>query len=303
MHRSLVVFFLIVLIGCGRADTAQPQITNTPIPSVELVPAAPTPDAITPTAGLPGTSDLAALVAEAEQRWKARKISSYRITVLEVHSIWWAQRMVVTVNNGHVVDLQSACIPAPSQGATCTIQPVEASKYLIPKLFAHASDLVARFQPATLYLDFDPTLGYPKRIGYDDLQIADEDYGISIEAFEQLPGRPTDALGPVVELSLGETAQVDGLTVQAVEIAEDSRCPASVNCVWSGQVVVELAITLPGSTAQSVSLKLVGNGMKLEEPTPVSDGWQAQLVEVTPYPATPDGIPAEDYRVTVRLSK
>jgi hypothetical protein len=298
MRRSLVVFFLITLIACGRADTAQQQQTNTPAPgttSPSLHPA-------TPTAAVPGTSELSAQVAEAEQRWEATKIASYRITVLEVHGMWWAQNMVVTVNDGHVVDLQSTCIPAPTQGGTCTVQPVEASDYLIPKLFVTASDLVASAKPETIRLAFDPVMGYPTSISHNDPQIIDGGFGIQVKAFEQLPGKSADALGPLAELGMGETVQVEGLTVQAVGIAEDSRCPASVNCVWSGQAVVELAITVPGGDAQQVSLKLLGNGMKLEEPTPIDGGWQVQLVEVTPYPATPDGIPTEDYRITVRLS-
>ncbi|MDZ4720445.1 MAG: DUF6174 domain-containing protein [Roseiflexaceae bacterium] len=316
MQKFIIIIALaaIVLIGCGRTTPYEPlpvpiatqAPTATDIPT--QLPIQPTvkptngPTAIPPT-DVTAAAELVARLRAAEQHWQASQIASYRITVLEIHSIWSAQRMTFMVTDGHVVDQQSMCIPAPSQGKTCAIQPVEQSNYLVPALFAQARALIEHQRPENIQLEFDPTHGYPISIGYDDPQILDEDYGLRIEKFEQLPGRPTNELGQTIQLHVGEQAQSGDLTVKLVRIAEDSRCPASVNCAWSGQVVVELLVTAPNQNPESVTLKLMGTGMKLEQPTLVAQSWHVQMTSVTPYPRTPDPIPTKEYWVTVRIGK
>lgn len=294
MNRLVVAIALaaVLLSGCGRLDTGQP--TGTPTP--------PGPTALPPTDAT-AAADLAARLRAAEQHWQDSQIASYRLTVLEVHSIWWAQRMTVTVTDGHVVDLQSMCIPAPAQGRTCTIQLVEPSDYLVPTLLAKARALSERQRPEHIRLAFDSTLGYPTTISYNNPQIIDGDYGLTIETFERLPGRPASELGQTAALRVGETAQTEGLTITFVRIAEDSRCPANVDCAWSGQVVVELLVAAPGHEPETVSLTLVGRGMMLQEATLVAETWRLQLTSVTPYPRTPEDIPTDRYQIMVQVSR
>ena len=45
---------------------------------------------------------------------------------------------------------------------------------------------------------------------------------------------PTGGVGPTA--ALGGTAAVGEITVRPVELLEDSRCPAQVQCIWAGQV-------------------------------------------------------------------
>ncbi len=45
-----------------------------------------------------------------------------------------------------------------------------------------------------------------------------------------------------VRIALGESVAVDGVPVRFVRIAEDSRCPPGVSCVWAGRAHVELVI-------------------------------------------------------------
>lgn len=42
---------------------------------------------------------------------------------------------------------------------------------------------------------------------------------------------------------LGQYAVVDGLRIRPIRIVEDSRCPATVQCVWAGRLVVETEIS------------------------------------------------------------
>jgi hypothetical protein len=299
MNRMLVfVLAALLLVGCGQAVVGQPATTPTP-PPVSTPTPPPTPIVPSPTAAV----DVATQIQLAEQTWKKSQIASYRISVLEIHSIWSAQTTTITVTDGLVVDIRTMCVPAPVQGRTCTIQPVEANAYLVPALFAQARELVARQRPEFVRFRFDPSVGYPTLIGFDDPQILDEDYGLSIEEFAQLPGRPADQIGQDVRLNLGASAQVDGLRITLVDVVEDSRCPSNVACVWAGQVIAKLSVTGPNLAETTLQLKLQGHGLQREAPTRVGDRWQIQITSVLPYPTSPTSAPAESYIVNLRVSR
>lgn len=71
---------------------------------------------------------------------------------------------------------------------------------------------------------------------------------------------------------LGETIQVGALTVRPIAVTEDSRCPADVNCVWSGRLVMRAAVSgVPGE----VSLSSI-------EPYALPGGGTLVLASVTP---------------------
>lgn len=315
MSRLVLALTLVALLlsSCGRADTAQTPVpiteTPSPYPTETTYPTL-TPTMLpfptfTPTAAVPGDpallAELNGRVLAAEQAWQNSQIASYRLTLLEIHSIWSAQRLTLTVSDGLVVDIQSMCIPAPTQGKTCTIQPFEPANYLVPALLAQAHDLITQQRPEYVKLDFDPVLGYPTMIGFDDPQIMDEDYGIRVEKFEQLPGRPASELGTTIRLRVGETAQVDGYTIELLQIVQDSRCPRTVNCVRAGEVVVELRISAPNAPPELFQLMLVGNGLPPADPTEVA-GKRIQLTSVSPYPAAPAPIPSASYVITLQVS-
>lgn len=78
--------------------------------------------------------------------------------------------------------------------------------------------------------------------------------------------------GPV---RLGEIAAVDGPRVRPDRVMEDSRCPADVQCIQAGRLVVR-ATVLGGSWSKEVDLSL---GV----PVPVADG-TLTLVDATPVP-------------------
>ncbi len=49
-------------------------------------------------------------------------------------------------------------------------------------------------------------------------------------------------LPPLTQARLGETVTVGPYRVTPVSVLEDSRCPAMVTCVWSGQVRLSVRI-------------------------------------------------------------
>lgn len=86
------------------------------------------------------------------------------------------------------------------------------------------------------------------------------------------PVAPTPIEGPV---SLGEIATVGGPKVRPDRLLEDSRCPADVQCIQAGRLVVR-ATVLGGAWSREIDLTL---GV----PVPVADG-MLTLVEATPVP-------------------
>lgn len=78
--------------------------------------------------------------------------------------------------------------------------------------------------------------------------------------------------GPV---RLGEIAAVDGPRVRPNRVIEDSRCPADVQCIQAGRLIVR-ATVLGGGWSKEIDLTL---GV----PVPVADG-MLTLVDATPVP-------------------
>ena len=82
--------------------------------------------------------------------------------------------------------------------------------------------------------------------------------------------RPVE--GPV---GLGEIAAVDGPRVRPDRVVEDSRCPADVQCIHAGRLIVR-ATVLGGGWSRQIHLTL---GV----PVSVADG-TLTLVKATPLP-------------------
>jgi hypothetical protein len=112
-------------------------------------------------------------------------------------------------------------------------------------------------------------------------------------------------LNEAFSLAGGQDAVITGenLRIRFDEVTEDSRCPARVECVWSGQariaVVVQAAEDAPKTVAfntnpapdQNVQTARVGE-------------YLIKLLSLEPYPQTPeDAIPLERYRATLEVAK
>jgi hypothetical protein len=63
-----------------------------------------------------------------------------------------------------------------------------------------------------------------------------------------LVDRTASAAPGTVEVRLGETARLGGLTVRPIAVIEDSRCPGDVDCVWAGRLRLRVAVSGVGET-------------------------------------------------------
>ncbi|MEA9577440.1 hypothetical protein VC218_00455 [Xanthomonas nasturtii] len=95
--------------------------------------------------------------------------------------------------------------------------------------------------------------------------------------------------GPV---RLGEIAAVDGPRVRPDRVIEDSRCPANVQCIHAGRMIVR-ATVFGGGWSTQVDLTM---GI----PVPVADG-MLTLVDATPVPISGKAVPASVARFTFKF--
>jgi len=115
------------------------------------------------------------------------------------------------------------------------------------------------------------------------------------------PGGSVAARDSTFVLEVGGSNQVDtNLKVSFAQVVEDSRCPASVVCVWQGNGAVRLDI-MTGGGAQSVTLNTAGGAAFPREASVA--GYTFTLVELAPQRSTPDPVPAQQYRATIRVTR
>lgn len=115
------------------------------------------------------------------------------------------------------------------------------------------------------------------------------------------PGRPLEVRNERVVLSFGSAVEVnDDLRISFAQLVEDSRCPASVVCVWQGNGAARLDITTRRG-AQSVTLNTAGSSDMPSEATAL--GYTFKLVELDPQRQTPDPVPPQQYRATIRVTR
>ncbi len=90
----------------------------------------------------------------------------------------------------------------------------------------------------------------------------------------------------IVAAGIGETADLGGgLTIRPIDVREDSRCPANVDCVWEGQLVLradlsgserELTLGVPLETPQGTVLLAVAKPYPFQE-------WPTAELPIPPY--------------------
>ncbi len=104
------------------------------------------------------------------------------------------------------------------------------------------------------------------------------------------------------QLQLGQTAllQAQDLSVEFLEIVEDSRCPMGVECVWAGQAQILIRVS-SGDRIQELTLLLEVTGGVTSD----FDGYSFELLALDPYPqASGQDVPAAPaYTATLAVSQ
>ena len=84
-----------------------------------------------------------------------------------------------------------------------------------------------------------------------------------------------------MKISLGETITMHGITMEFVQVLEDSRCPTDVVCVWAGQAIVSVIFSQTHVTTENNDLIV---GKKDKNVIGQDDGFIYKAVALTPYP-------------------
>jgi hypothetical protein len=109
------------------------------------------------------------------------------------------------------------------------------------------------------------------------------------------------ALGQQLPLSGGQEATIAGenLRVRFTDVLEDSRCPTEVECFWTGQARIAVAVEPAGRAATIVDFNTnPAPGENVQ--TADVDGFTVELKSLEPYPRTPDdGVALQDYTATL----
>ena len=117
----------------------------------------------------------------------------------------------------------------------------------------------------------------------------------------QAPTAPpfSAAVGSDFVLAPGETATVRGagFSLTFVRVVSEGRCPTNpqVQCVWEGTATLQLRVH-SASGAREVPIET-----HTRANTTSVDGYLVRVVELTPTPPTQAAIPADRYRLTLRV--
>ncbi len=102
-------------------------------------------------------------------------------------------------------------------------------------------------------------------------------------------------LGREFDLRYGATAEVEGLALEFSRLVEESRCPASVTCVWQGNARI-MVTAREGRTTSLLEL----NTNAAFPTSAVLGNYFIMLRDLQPYPATPTTMPTpEGYTATL----
>ena len=99
---------------------------------------------------------------------------------------------------------------------------------------------------------------------------------------------------PTGPAGFGQFTAVESLQVRPLALLEDSRCPASVQCVWAGQVRIRAEI----SSASGREIR----EMTLAKPIAVAGG-ALTLADVEPPKLAPGTTDPRQYRFTFRFER
>ena len=105
---------------------------------------------------------------------------------------------------------------------------------------------------------------------------------------------PPPPPGPTA--GLGQAGEVNGLRFRPLEVVEDSRCPARVQCVWAGRVVLHVGVGKPGG-GEETRLDVT-----LGQPASVYGG-TLTLVNVDPPKGSMGSLERDAYRFTFTYSR
>jgi hypothetical protein len=115
------------------------------------------------------------------------------------------------------------------------------------------------------------------------------------------PVNPSPKLGETFSLRYQQSATVagEGLKLVFAKVAEDSRCPKDVQCVWEGNGRVEVTAAKAGSETQTLEL----NTSSRYKASAAYLTYRIAMTGLAPYPSSAHPIGPSDYCVELRVTQ
>ncbi|MBC7900913.1 MAG: hypothetical protein H7070_12775 [Saprospiraceae bacterium] len=103
-----------------------------------------------------------------------------------------------------------------------------------------------------------------------------------------------------IKVQIHQQKRVPGtkLTVKFLELAEDSRCPTGVNCIWEGNAKIKIQISRNGKAAKTLELN-----SNLPNKDVIFEGHEFKLTALTPHPGANIRINPNGYIATIEIVK
>lgn len=92
-----------------------------------------------------------------------------------------------------------------------------------------------------------------------------------------------------------EYQSIDGAVKLTIDSLGDSRCPQGVDCIWQGEVSVNISVSI--DQAYQLSLQSVTH------PKDTIQNYEFELMGADPYPVYNEEIRNEDYEVRLKVSE
>lgn len=111
-----------------------------------------------------------------------------------------------------------------------------------------------------------------------------------------------DVMGRELKIRHGQEVEAgggSGLRVRFASVADDSRCPVGVNCIWEGDAEVRLAVRAGGGREAEVTLHTSDRFGREARHV----GHVFKLVALAPHPQAETKINPADYVLTLTVTK
>ncbi|AHB14067.1 MULTISPECIES: hypothetical protein [Dehalococcoides] len=111
---------------------------------------------------------------------------------------------------------------------------------------------------------------------------------------------PVAGLDQSISFPPGQSCSIAGedLIIKFVGVVSDSRCPEGVQCVWEGEVTVQMEIKYGGAKTKFYMVKRGAGGDAV-----ANFGIYTLSFNVTPYPIAGTEITKDQYRLLLTVSK
>lgn len=113
-------------------------------------------------------------------------------------------------------------------------------------------------------------------------------------------GRREVKLGEEFKLGIGKSAAVkgEGLEIEFVSVAEDSRCPQGVDCIWEGNAKLRLRLKRARRPAAEIELNT-----NIEPQRCAALGYEIRLTNLSPYPKANQPVDKKSYVASLEVRK